>query len=369
MGQYIIEPVVEPVELELRYKNVEYITDGDKLIQGDITNLDFNRVIQGDNLVYLTEYKRLGRGAGVIVFDPPRLSYLGDSLGSQLGYLKKRIELSWDILDDGGYLLVMLDILDSHYVRVLLEDTLTGVYTTKINVIRKLEGYDEVLLIQKGEEVTEVIDQEVVFVSDGELYDVRPIFQQQGAPFIPQRMTRSIAQYYRDYQPNIWEEVTKYPMYYLEPTILPDLVVDKLEEGCIKAYINGNGSRYIYKRDGVVYKLKDEPKVREDLKLDLMYTELFNNEQYDYVEGKKPLSLVKKILQYTASKSYLVLDIFAGSGTTGQAVMELNTADKGNRRFILVEKDDITHIIYPRLKQAEANKTSGNCVFQRLELF
>ncbi|MFH8760775.1 DNA methyltransferase, partial [Streptomyces atroolivaceus] len=40
------------------------------------------------------------------------------------------------------------------------------------------------------------------------------------------------------------------------------------------------------------------------------------------------------------SKDALVLDFFAGSGSTGQAVMELNAADSGNRRYILVQLDE-----------------------------
>ena len=54
----------------------------------------------------------------------------------------------------------------------------------------------------------------------------------------------------------------------------------------------------------------------------------------------KPTRLIKRILQIATDKDSLVLDSFAGSGTTGHAVLDLNREDGGNRRFILVEMED-----------------------------
>jgi site-specific DNA-methyltransferase (adenine-specific)/adenine-specific DNA-methyltransferase len=53
----------------------------------------------------------------------------------------------------------------------------------------------------------------------------------------------------------------------------------------------------------------------------------------------KPPRLVARIIQLTAGPDDLLLDSFAGSGTTGHAVLNLNQQDKGNRRFILVEME------------------------------
>ena len=60
-------------------------------------------------------------------------------------------------------------------------------------------------------------------------------------------------------------------------------------------------------------------------------------------KGKKPLDLVKKYLVLAGVEndtSSICLDYFAGSGTTGHAVLKLNKADRGNRKFILVEMGD-----------------------------
>ena len=60
-------------------------------------------------------------------------------------------------------------------------------------------------------------------------------------------------------------------------------------------------------------------------------------------KGKKPLDFVKKYLVLAGVEndtSSICLDYFAGSGTTGHAVLKLNKADNGNRKFILVEMGD-----------------------------
>jgi adenine-specific DNA-methyltransferase len=54
----------------------------------------------------------------------------------------------------------------------------------------------------------------------------------------------------------------------------------------------------------------------------------------------KPSTLIKRILQIATDPDSLVLDSFAGSGTTGHAVLALNAEDGGNRRFIMVEQED-----------------------------
>ncbi|MCZ8122220.1 MAG: site-specific DNA-methyltransferase [Magnetospirillum sp.] len=51
----------------------------------------------------------------------------------------------------------------------------------------------------------------------------------------------------------------------------------------------------------------------------------------------KPTALIEEILSFTTKEHDIILDSFGGSGTTGDAVLKLNAADGGNRRFILVE--------------------------------
>lgn len=68
----------------------------------------------------------------------------------------------------------------------------------------------------------------------------------------------------------------------------------------------------------------------------------------------KPLFLLKKCLQIGTNPNDIILDFFAGSGTTGHAVMKLNAEDGGNRRFILCtnNENNICHdVTYERIKR------------------
>ncbi|WP_100958013.1 site-specific DNA-methyltransferase [Helicobacter pylori] len=58
---------------------------------------------------------------------------------------------------------------------------------------------------------------------------------------------------------------------------------------------------------------------------------------FDY---SKPVELISFLIEQTTEKGDIILDFFAGSGTTAHAVMELNAEDKGNREFILVQIDE-----------------------------
>ena len=66
---------------------------------------------------------------------------------------------------------------------------------------------------------------------------------------------------------------------------------------------------------------------------------VFGDRAFNYA---KPLSLIKNLLAQATQPGDTVLDFFAGSGTTAQAVLQLNAADGGQRRFILCSSTEAT---------------------------
>ncbi len=67
----------------------------------------------------------------------------------------------------------------------------------------------------------------------------------------------------------------------------------------------------------------------------------------------KPTKLIKRVLEIASNKDSIILDFFAGSGTTAQAVIEMNNEDDGDRRFIICtnnENDICQEVTYPRIK-------------------
>lgn len=67
--------------------------------------------------------------------------------------------------------------------------------------------------------------------------------------------------------------------------------------------------------------------------------EIFGLSLFNY---SKPLSLIKKLVQQTTRKEDYILDFFSGSATTAHAVMQLNTEDDGNRKYIMVQLPEKT---------------------------
>jgi len=80
----------------------------------------------------------------------------------------------------------------------------------------------------------------------------------------------------------------------------------------------------------------------QDAKRTLM--DVFGRDLPDFTTIK-PVDLIHRILQLATDKDSLVLDSFAGSGTTAHAVLALNQADGGNRRFVLIEGEDYADTI------------------------
>ena len=67
--------------------------------------------------------------------------------------------------------------------------------------------------------------------------------------------------------------------------------------------------------------------------------DIFNDDNIKF-DFPKPIALIERILQLDSSSNMIVLDSFAGSGTTAHAVLNMNKADGGDRKFILIEMGD-----------------------------
>ena len=84
--------------------------------------------------------------------------------------------------------------------------------------------------------------------------------------------------------------------------------------------------------------LRDEVSDNQDAKKEV--------KSFDIVfDTPKPTRLIERILQLATDKNSIVLDAFAGSGTTAHAVLNLNKNDGGNRKFILIEMEDYVESI------------------------
>ena len=96
----------------------------------------------------------------------------------------------------------------------------------------------------------------------------------------------------------------------------------------------------------IVQKMRHDEKLIRSILDSPNYTSRKGTAELEEIMGQKifsfpkPITLIRDILFMATTKKSTILDFFAGSGTTGQAVMELNEEDGGNRKFILVTNNE-----------------------------
>lgn len=106
----------------------------------------------------------------------------------------------------------------------------------------------------------------------------------------------------------------------------------------------GKTPRSIYKSNSLL----DDNGTTSDGSNDLL--KLFGK---DIFSNPKPVKLLKHLLGFGLGSEDIVLDFFSGSGTLAQAVMELNSADNGNRAYIMVQLPEDVNAMY---NDAEQNR-------------
>ncbi len=147
-----------------------------------------------------------------------------------------------------------------------------------------------------------------------------------------------------------------------------------------KEYIYINKNNKIEKKHRILTKLKvgdyfdlitEKSNIRSIINLDTLkysssnganiLTSIFGFNIFEITP--KNINLIKYLINLNLNKNAIILDFFAGSGTTGHAVMDLNKDDGGNRKFILVtnNENNIAHdITYERLHRIIKGKGTEN---------
>lgn len=134
--------------------------------------------------------------------------------------------------------------------------------------------------------------------------------------------------------------------------VLANCKPDDPESSEVVARQKADGGWNIYEKyRGTPQKAKsvwDEPKFRTE-NGSIVVRQLFGVQVYDF---PKPVELVEELFTFSTGAEDLVLDFFAGSGTTAHAVINLNRQDGGRRKYILVEMADyFDTVLLPRIKK------------------
>ncbi len=119
---------------------------------------------------------------------------------------------------------------------------------------------------------------------------------------------------------------------------------EKKEFGEIETTWWGEGAMETYIEDGIDEETAEKfTSYGTTTKGSQLLQKIFNGEKV--FNNPKPIELLKHILKIATKKDAIILDSFAGSGTTAHAVLDLNKEDEGNRKFILVEMENYANSI------------------------
>lgn len=114
----------------------------------------------------------------------------------------------------------------------------------------------------------------------------------------------------------------------------------------------------------IVQKMRTSEKLIRSILSEKEYSSRRGTAEVEKIFGKKvftfpkPIELLYSLIKVATEKDSIILDFFAGSGTTGDAAMQLNGEDGGNRRYLLVQ--------IPELIDLKLNKVAYNFVKNEL---
>lgn len=365
----------------------------------EITEND-NLFIKGNNIFVLASLlKRYEGKIKCIYIDPPyntrsdanTFAYNNTfNHSSWLTFMKNRLELARKLLSDDGIIYIDIDHYELFYLGALA-DEIFG-YENRLGVlavVHNLKGrYSEFFSVAHENKLVYAKNAENAVIKDYQFdnSDSYPL-EDEISKYKLVGLQRTGNGSLREERPNLF-----YPVYY-NPTT--EEITTKEKEGFVAIYpIDSEGIERRWrwgkakieeewKTEIVVKKVKDEYKIYTKIRIkgDRPKT-LWNRPEYSGTTGTnelkdlvsynefsypKSVQLVVDSLQIATDEDSIVLDFFGGSGTTGQAVMDLNKQDNGCRKFILVEQMDyINTVSVPRLKAVINKNGTGSFVYCEL---
>lgn len=394
----------ENVDIQMK-TNVPVFTEiKDKEIVGVSDSNDFNFLLEGDNLHSLKLLEKTHKGkVDVIYIDPPyntgnAFTYADETVdlndnfrhSKWLSFMQERLVIAKKLLSESGIIFISIDDNEQATLKLICDEIFGEMnFFTQIIVQSNKRGqtykqvaktHEYILVYTKSpdaefNEIEKDDDTDDLNMSDNisnfnvrEIRNRNPKFGRFNRPnlffafyvnpnivdkdgFNPVSLEQSddytieVFPYNSKGEESCWRWSEKLAKGNINPNTLDSNVVAKVKR---------DGGYNIYEKyRKTTYKAKsiwdDTNMITEHGTVQLGELGLAN--LFDF---PKPVELISKCLQIGSKKDSVVLDFFAGSGTTGQAVLELNKRDKGNRKFILCtnnENNICENVTYERVKK------------------
>ena len=358
-----------------------------------------NMIIRGDNLealkallpryeskikcIYIDPPYNTGNEGWVYndnVSDPKIKKWLGEVVGKEgedlsrhdkwLCMMYPRLKLLHKLLADDGVIFISIDDNELFNLKMIC-DEIFGVsnYIANIAIINNLKGrsddkyiataHESLMIFQKGSFVSNGVEMPEEYDKEYKLSDANGRYRLQG-------LRKRGAGARREDRPNMY-----YPFYYDESDNTLSLEKTSSSIGILPRLSDGSDGRWRWGIETARARIGElmAQKVKGRNEYDVFQKDYLPNDggkrvkpksfwngtefsaesgtlQLKAILGKgvfdtpKYTGLLEYIIQQIIDKDAIILDSFAGSGTTAHAVLNMNKADGGNRRFILVEMMD-----------------------------
>ena len=372
----VYEEHVEKID-EILTDNIPVFKEEKKLFIGNGDNLNF--LLEGDNLSSLKLLEKTHKGKIELIYiDPPYNTGNKDFIYSDtfvdindtfrhskwLSFMQKRLIISRELLQNNGVIFISIDDREFSQLKILC-DEIFGENNFVANLIWKSKsggandassfGIDHEYVLCYAKNINKLLiynDKEAAVTTSYNKMDA------DGRRYALDRLDKQSLGYQPTLDfPIIGPDGREYIVEHKDPNNKKarwrwgkETVKERYDE-LVFIY------PYVYTKN---YEKKDGQKPRS-----ILFDERFGRTRTGSTDLKKiigsqtiftypkPVSLIQYLIEIGCSKEAIVLDFFAGSGTTGHAVMKLNK-DSGNRKFILCtnnENNICREVTYERLKK------------------
>ncbi|ELA6320378.1 site-specific DNA-methyltransferase [Campylobacter jejuni] len=333
-------------KIKMIYIDPPYNTKNDKFIYNDDFVKEHKKLLIEVGLLEITEEGEEIRSEILNFF----INAKGDrSHSAWLGFMLPRLKLARDLLREDGVIFISIDDNEQANLKILCDEIFGEENFISCFIWQKKSGGGQAKYFYEGHEYM------LIYTKDKT--NLNGLFKFKEKPEINNDLIRKVHGKYTNNK-SIKKILNLYPkdtidhrnlMFEELDIFLKENMISEKKYNDIKSKID-SGEYFLQQYKDTKFHLICS---YQDDNLSKMYS-IFSghwtsdgNEEIESIfngklvfENPKPTTLIKEIFFANTNQNDIILDFFAGSGTTAQAVMELNAEDNGNRKFILVQLDE-----------------------------
>jgi len=350
-----------------------------------------NLIIRGNNLLALYSLKKRFAGKVKLIYIDPPYNTGNDSFlyndsfnhSSWLTFMRNRLEVAILFLKEDGVIFIQCDDNEQSYLKVLCDEIFGREKFVGILIWQRAKGGGQAKEIVKGHDYILVyknfINKNISLMRQKSIQ--KKIVEINGKKFIKNDdFIRKVFGKYSEIKKDNFDRRCFYEEIEQIKGIYKKVEVDeKIKSGEYILEEHPSGKHIVCRLEpldeaystfySIISNISDE----EDPIIKGFLSEVgkndLNNLNLKGFEYPKPVGLIKVLIKSVMmfEKEGIILDFFAGSGTTAQAVLELNQEDGGNKNFILCEQLDYVETITKQRIKKVIEKKGGSFIYSELK--